>query len=179
VPRRARDCAHQLLRRRGGRPQLKRDPLGRGRVNMIFRFSPTLVVLLTACLVFPISRDEVARVVSSSGRLDAVLVETNGGATTSFGYLVYVVPHGAKPSKGREVAWLYGAGRNEHAYGANLKWEGVSALVVEYREAREVEVRRKTSVLGADTIAVVLRSGVTDSAAPAGGMLYNLQKGRR
>jgi len=28
VPWRARDFVHQLLRRRGGRPQLKRDPLG-------------------------------------------------------------------------------------------------------------------------------------------------------
>ncbi|MBL8397465.1 MAG: hypothetical protein JNL84_04855 [Candidatus Accumulibacter sp.] len=34
------------------------------------------------------SKDEVARVVSPSGNIDAVLFETNGGATTSFGYEV-------------------------------------------------------------------------------------------
>jgi hypothetical protein len=35
-----------------------------------------------------------------------------------------------------QVAWLYGAGRNEDAYGANLKWTNDHELVIEYLKAR-------------------------------------------
>jgi len=111
--------------------------------------------------------------------LDAVLVETNGGATTDFGYLVYVVARGAPTPKHGEVAWLYGAGRSTRAYGANLKWESESRLVVEYLDAKQAEVQSERLVVGADTVVIALRRGVTDSIAPTGGMLYNLEKGRR
>ncbi len=143
---------------------------------IMLRSSLALLLALGACLSFPISHDEVSRVASSASGLDAVLVETNGGATTSFGYVVYVVPRGTKPSDGTEVAWLYGAVRNDQAYGANLKWEGRSQLAVEYRDAREAQVRRPRCIIGSDTVTVLLRNGVTDSGAPAGGMLYNLQR---
>src|SRR5882672_11460937 len=134
-----------------------------------------LLFIMTACLSFPVSHDEVSRVPSNVGGLDAVLVETNGGATTSFGYLVYVVPHGTKPSERTEVAMLYGAVRNDQAYGANLKWEG-SQLAVEYRDARQAELRRPTVTIGSRTVTIVFRSGVTDSSAPAAGMLFNLER---
>ena len=145
----------------------------------MFRIIPLFVTILTACLIFPTSQDEVSRVSSSSGRVDAVLVETNGGATTSFGYLVYFVPRGQKAPHRGEVAWLYAAARNDHAFGANLKWTGPTQLTVVYRDAQEAEVRKPTVVVGSDTVVVTLLSGVTDSAAPAGGMLYNLEKGHR
>jgi hypothetical protein len=144
----------------------------------MIRASVALLSMVTACLLMRASHDEVSRVSSSAGDLDAVLIETNGGATTSFGYLVYVVPHGARPSQGAEGAMLYGAVRNDQAYGANLKWEG-SQLTVEYRDARQVALRRPTVVIGSDTVTIVLRSGVTDSVAPAGGMLYNLERRRQ
>jgi hypothetical protein len=143
------------------------------------RFCLLLLASLVGCLLFPTSHDEVSRVASPSGRLDAVLVETNGGATTDFGYLVYVVAHRAPTPNRGELAWLYGAGRSTRAYGANLKWESESRLRVEYLEAKEAEVRRERLVLGSDTVRIALRSGVADSMAPAGGMLYNLEKGRR
>jgi len=142
------------------------------------RYSVALLSIVTACLLMDASHDEVSRVPSSAGDLDAVLVETNGGATTSFGYLVYVVPRGTRPSQGAEGAMLYGAVRNDEAYGANLKWEG-SQLTIEYRDARQVELRRPTVVIGSDTVTIVLRSGVIDSVAPAGGMLYNLERSRK
>lgn len=78
-----------------------------------------LMAWLFSGLVGEPSKDEVARVVSPSGKVDAVLVEINGGATTSFGYEVYVVERGAQPS-GSPTVSLYGAVRNQHAYGANL-----------------------------------------------------------
>jgi hypothetical protein len=60
----------------------------------------TTFVLLTACS--QVSRDEVARVAAPGGQVEAVLVETNGGATTSFGYEVHVVERGGSPDN--EVA---------------------------------------------------------------------------
>ncbi len=62
--------------------------------------------------------------------------------------------------------------------GANLRWEGSRQLVIEYLTAEQEHLNRPLAVLGADTITVVLRSGVLDTTAPAGGMLYNLEKGR-
>jgi len=120
------------------------------------------------------SKDEVARVVSPSGNIEAVLFETNGGATTSFGYEVYVVERGAQPS-GSPAVSLYGAVRSPHAYGANLKWPSPDSLAVEYLSAKSAKVNMQTQSVGTQTIHFALREGVTDNAAPSGGMLYNLR----
>lgn len=132
------------------------------------------LVLLTGCGL--VSRDEVARVPSPDGRVDAVLMETNGGATTSFGYEVHVVEKGRPASD--QVARLYGAGRNENAYGANLKWISDNELVVEYLDARDQTLERASVSVAGRAIKVSLRSGVSDPTAPAGGMLYNLERTR-
>jgi len=139
--------------------------------------SMVLIALSGAC--FLTSEDEVAPLTSPSGRLDAVLVETNGGATTAFGYYVYLVPHGHTYRRVQRVADLYDAGRNRQASGANLRWEGPRQLVIEYLTARQEHLDRPLAVVGPDSIAVSLRSGVLDSTAPGGGMLYNLQKASR
>lgn len=133
-----------------------------------------LMAWLFSGLIGEPSKDEVARVVSPSGEVDAVLFETNVGATTSFGYEVYVVEHGAKPS-GSPAVSLYGAVRNEHAYGANLVWPSSDSLVVEYLNAKSTKLNTHTQPDGTQTIHFVLRDGVTDNAAPPGGMLYNLR----
>jgi hypothetical protein len=112
--------------------------------------------------------------VSPSGNVEAVLFETNGGATTSFGYEVFVVERGAKPS-GSPAVSLYGAVRNQHAYGANLKWLSPGSLAVEYLRARLVKVNMQAQSVGTQTIQFTLRDGVTDNAAPSGSMLYNLR----
>ena len=134
-----------------------------------------IAILLTSCGL--VSRDEVARVSSPDGRVDAVLVETNGGATTSFGYEIHIVEKGK--SYGQAATTLYGALRNENAYGANLRWLTDSDLMVEYQRAR-AQVIEKTfvRVVGRD-IRIVLRPGVSDSNAPAGGMLYNLERAQQ
>lgn len=136
------------------------------------------VVLLMAWLISGMfgepSKDEVARVVSPSGKVDAVLFETNGGATTSFGYEVYVVEHGAKPLDSPAVS-LYGAVRNPHAYGANLVWPSSGLLAVEYLSAKSAKLNTHTQSVGTQAIHFVLREGITDNAAPPGGMLYNLR----
>jgi len=133
-----------------------------------------LMAWLFSGLVGEPSKDEVARVVSPSGNIDAVLFETNGGATTSFGYEVYVVEHGAQPS-GSPAVSLYGAVRNQHAYGANLTWPSSDSLAVEYLSAKAAKVNAQTQSIGTQAIHIALRDGATDNAAPPGGMLYNLR----
>jgi hypothetical protein len=138
------------------------------------------VVALAACFSGSgHSWDEVARVRAPGGGADAVLIETNGGATTSFGYHVYVVPPGAAVPRGTraasEVARLYGATRNAEAYGATLRWVGADTLAVEYQTARDDTLLHPTVMLAGRAVQIVLRPGVADLDAPPGGMLYNLQ----
>jgi hypothetical protein len=140
-----------------------------------------LAAFLTAvsCDPFDWSFDEVARITSPSGKVDAVLVERNGGATTSFGYNVYVVPKGKPVSKrNAEVAKLYGAVRNKSAYGVNLRWEGASNLAAEYLSAENAEVLKESVEAAGEQVIITLRPNINDPSAPAGGMLYNLEKNR-
>lgn len=133
------------------------------------------ILLLTQALSDGVSEDEVARVRAPNGRLDAVLLETNAGATTSFGYKVYVVPVG-KPARGTEAAFLYGAVRNPNAYGANLQWLSSDHLSVEYWQTKTSELKQPTVTTdGGLPVAVSFQAGVVDPSAPAGGMLYNLR----
>ena len=137
------------------------------------RLSLAVLSLVAAC--FLISEDEVARVTSPNGLVDAILTETNGGATTSFGYLIYVAPRGASRSNSSKAASLYGATRSDQAYGVNLKRRGPDELAVEYFSAKSAGVIRHSVSVGDREIRVSLVSGVGDPAAPPGGMLYNLQ----
>lgn len=135
----------------------------------------SFLVLSTGCSLYT-SEDEVARVLSPSGKVEAVLVETNGGATTSFGYRIFLVTKGQKWNKGVEVAFLYGAGRNDRAYGVNLKWSTAENLRVEYFKAKQADLLKKLVEIADQNITIELQDGIKDENAPAGGMLYNLQK---
>jgi hypothetical protein len=122
-----------------------------------------------------VSRDEVARSTSPSGEAVAVVVEGNGGATTSFWYDVYVVEPGADWREGEHVAYLYGAVRSEVAYGVSLRWAGLTSLDIAYLRAREAQLKEASFRLAGRTWNVKLTAGVLDGTAPPGGMLYNLQ----
>ncbi len=122
------------------------------------------------------SRDEVARVPAPNGKVEAVLYETNAGATVSFGYEVRVVR--ARSSHGPLVAELYGAVRSDSAYGVNLRWKDTALLAIEYLEAKTDTVLLREARVTGHRIRVELRPGIVDPRAPAGGMLWNLQ-GRR
>jgi hypothetical protein len=124
-----------------------------------------------------VSRDEVARVSSPDGRVEAVLVETNGGATTAFGYEVRVIEKGGY--RATEVAWLYGAARSDSASGVNLRWASDTELLIEYRKSDRERLEMSTLRVAGRDVRIGLRSGVTDSGAPPGGMLYSLKQKRR
>jgi hypothetical protein len=141
------------------------------------RLSSFGALLLGGLGCFGQSRDEVARVRSPDGVIDAVVVETNGGATTSFGYEIEVVPASGALSSARRVAFLYGAGRNASAYGVNLRWAGMSTLAVEYLDAKSTKLETPAVTIGGRSVFVALAPGVEDRNAPSGGMLYNLRKG--
>jgi len=128
------------------------------------------VMLLAGCL-----GSEVARTTSPSGKVDAVLVEASGGATTSFGYKVFVVPAGNSTWLHKKVAFLYGATRSEQAYGVNLRWAGPASLTVEYLTVEAEDLRLPNVSVAGEQVRVSLRSGVPDPKAPPGGMLYNLE----
>jgi hypothetical protein len=139
-----------------------------------------LVGALFALIYFAFepSRDEVASAISPDGRLVARLVEVNGGATTSFGYRV-TISEAATKSKSYEVASLYGAVRNDSAFGANLNWTSSQQLTIEYLKADSSQLLNPKLELANTEVAVVLRPNVIDPTAPAGGMLYNLRGRRR
>jgi len=132
-----------------------------------------LLALLGGCKEQP-SSFEVASVTSPNGSLEAVLTETNGGATTSFGYEISVGTKGAK--KLDRVASLYGAIRNEQAYGVNLRWVNDHTLQIQYLQAKAVQNVSQTVNVAGQQIAIELQSGVEDPTAPSGGMHYNLTK---
>jgi hypothetical protein len=123
--------------------------------------------------------DEVARVHNRDANVDAGLVETNGGGTTSFGYEVFVLPAGQKPKRSdHAVVSLYGAGRNEDGYGANLRWTSDDTLVVEYLDAQHADWLNGSLGVNGRVIKIVMKAGVNDPTAPSGGMLYNIKHRR-
>ncbi|MFC5060931.1 hypothetical protein [Actinomycetospora atypica] len=124
-----------------------------------------LVLVLAACSPSP-TRTEVLRVPSADAALDAVVVQTDAGATTSFGYLLSVVPHGcaAAPDPALRVV---DATRNPAAAGLGVRWTGPRALVVEFLDARFADPPTPVTAAG---ITVDVHPGVPDPAAPPGPM---------
>jgi len=111
---------------------------------------------------FEVSHTEIARVTDPTGALDAVVIESNGGATTPFGYGVYLVPH-ARPVDARDgsaVASFVSAWRPDSARGVRPRWAGPDDLRVEYIEARSAMLDRRAVSLGGRTVQVRLAGDV-------------------
>lgn len=120
--------------------------------------------------------DEVARVTSPDGVIDAILMEGSCGATTSYVYRVYLVATGHKihwPIS-RSMLSVHGAVRNESAYGINLRWVNANTLLAEYFDAKSAPPVAAAYTIGGRDIRVVPQPGIIDHSAPAGGMYYNL-----
>jgi len=120
------------------------------------------------------SRDEVLRVTSPDGRVDAIAFESDCGAPCDFVYEIRLVPRGS--SGGEEVASLDGALRSEHSWGVNLKWLGADKLSVEYLRADNAMLLKQVVDVSGRAVKVSLRGGVNDPQAPAGGMVYSLHQ---
>jgi hypothetical protein len=133
-----------------------------------------LLLLLGGCVAAASSHDEVARSASPDGRVDAIVIESNGGATTSFSYALCFAPHGSHCTIADSVVNLYGATRNAQAYGINARWANNSLVKVEYLKAQRTTTAQHAIVVDGRHIQIQLHPGVVDSSAPSGGMLYNL-----
>lgn len=136
-----------------------------------------LLTLLTGCSV-PFRSGEVARVVSPSGRVDAIVIEANTGRASASSYDVFLVPSGEGHLRGLHVASLYSATRSPTSYGVNLKWEGAAQLTIEYLKASAAKVLEERATIEGEQVQVRLRDGVEDAQAPSGIMLDNLHKKR-
>jgi hypothetical protein len=134
-----------------------------------------LGVLLAFSIAFPscVSNDEVARVPCPSGDVDAIVMEDNGGATTSFGYTILIAPVGSSRHRGTRVATFYGATRSERAYGVNARWVSDDVLRIEYLKAQSAGVEPPGSfTVNGRSISVSLEAGTSDPRACGGGMLH-------
>lgn len=137
----------------------------------MYRLAAFLLLFLAACdPLGGTSRDEVAWANSPDGRTHAILLETNGGATTSFGYQVELHPadHQGEPPIG--AGTLYGAIRSDCAYGVDLHWLDPTTLALRFESAKQVRVP-SSLVVGGHQIRIVPQAGYKNDAAPCGGML--------
>ena len=77
---------------------------------------------------------------------------------------------------GKSVARFYGAVRNSQAYGVDLHWQSNDTLSVEYLTSKLPPQVQELADVNGRSVHVVVRSGVEDKSAPAGGMLWNLRQ---
>jgi hypothetical protein len=133
------------------------------------------IVATVACFTFDLSREEVSRATAPGGAIDAVVVETNTGASGAFGYEVHVVTTGTPAREDAHVARLYAAVRSDSAYGVNVRWLNTDELRIQYLRADNATVRESLTVVASRRIRIALDSGVTDLLARRGGMLWNLR----
>jgi hypothetical protein len=75
---------------------------------------------------------EIHRYTSPDSRVDAVVVTSDAGATTSTAYHVFIVPKDATYPKDFDVS-IFTA---DHIEGLNVYWQGAKILKVTYKTAR-------------------------------------------
>lgn len=134
-----------------------------------------IFLFLVAYTAFSPSRDEVLRVRSPSGEMEAVVFEVNGGATTSFAYEV-AIEDSRLIGITRKVAYTYGAIRNNKgAYGVIPRWVSEEELHIEFYSSGYDEIFSPYQRLFANPVRVEMKLNINDLSAPAGGMLRNLK----
>jgi hypothetical protein len=114
------------------------------------------------------AREERAWANSPDGQTHAILIETDGGATTSFGYLVELHPSDHQGQVPVRVADFYRV-VSDCDYGLDMRWADANTLILRLRSASQMHVDRLASV-GEKTIRVVVQTGVGQSAEPCRGM---------
>ena len=90
----------------------------------------TAILILACSCTRPIGK-EVLRAPSPDNRVDAVLMEVNGGATTSYSYNLYIVPSGDNVD-GSDYPVLTA----DHIKGQKIHWPAPRTLEIQYDQAR-------------------------------------------
>ena len=129
----------------------------------------TLPFLLAGCtsLDDPTRYPERQRIPSPDGKLDAVVVEDGGDATTGLFLDAFIVRHGASlpHSKEEVVAVLEWPYLNDTTVGVKPHWHGNDTLALDFQRATRQRLQR-SEVRGPNgPITVVLARGVVDSAS--------------
>lgn len=78
----------------------------------------------------PVAREEITRITSPDFMIDALLVQTNAGATTSFGYEVYFVP------KGKQLTEEHPLFRGDKMKNLKLRWVQPKLFEIQYEQGR-------------------------------------------
>jgi len=87
------------------------------------------LLILTACSC---EDTEIQRVKSPDGKVEAVNVQSNCGATTAYSEQVYIVPMGGKfPTEGKFAQFIA-----DHTDGLEIVWREQKVLEVRYNKAR-------------------------------------------
>jgi hypothetical protein len=136
--------------------------------------------VLAAILVFLIgvlswalspSKTLIATVPSPDGRIAATLTETNGGATTSFGYIVSLKM--LSQYRSIQVANIYGSIRNDRGWGAELAWTDNNTLEIRHRSGDVFFYRRGVAIGGQlVTVCLVRPAEVVRSSEPDGDVRF-------
>ena len=117
-----------------------------------------------------VSFEERAWANAPDGRTHAILTETNGGATTAFGYLVDLHPSDHQGEKPVRVADLYRVSSNCE-YGLDMEWIDANTLALRFDTAAQMKIA-KAALVGGKRIRVVVKRGVEASDAnPCRGMI--------
>ena len=118
-----------------------------------------------SCPAAMVSSEEIARLRSPTGDLDAIVVEINGGATTAFGYSVLVVSAGRTEFWGVHILSLDSAITPECARGVSLKWTAADDLEIGYRHAARVEGPQSPVLINGRFVNVQLHPDVRASTS--------------
>jgi len=110
---------------------------------------------------------QIARIPAPDGSVEAVVVEGNGGATTSFWYDVYIVQPGADYSSGPDVAYTYGSLKHDREFGVDVSWKTPTDLDVAYQSAMKTSLNYSVTTVAGKQITVALRSECPESSASA------------
>jgi hypothetical protein len=87
-----------------------------------------LFVALSGCA----SHREVSRNLSPDGRVEAIIDEVDGGATTSLAYVLYLVPEGTQKLPSQKYAVFVA----DHIAGLSVNWVEPKLLDLTFRDAR-------------------------------------------
>ena len=140
------------------------------------RYAAALLIgvgLMSGCT----SRDQVARITSPDGQVDAVVFESDCGAICDVVDEVWVVPRGRR--HGDKVAWFDDAVRSERAWGVNVKWDSAHHLVIEYLSAGQAKLLMQKTVIAGQDVQISMRSGTSEPLVPVGEMVNNLSRQKK
>jgi|SRR5450631_710452 hypothetical protein len=93
---------------------------------------------------FPLSFEEISRVTSPDGAVDAVMIQDNCGAPCSFGYSVFIVPKGQSAPRDFEQDVFHADSMADEKLG----WRPERVLEIAYRKAEIYKFRNISYPLG-------------------------------